>query len=585
MSIDLDRERLLQVNKLEQIRRNPKATDMIPVYRWVRDEKYNYTEHFFLCALIPPNQVERMLSDTSVDNFEADALYGMPSAFESVTENGKREIRYHRYGVENGFEPLVIHRSFPGMKSYYEISEEFRHFHDLYHDKETDEYIKIDSDGNKEIVAVVKPDDIKIRLKEIRQFLAVKEMYLSILFEFNEYSDYSVQELELSKVKTSKVVGLSEHKSQPDPSAVFGDFQSEDLLCWTYSHVDTPGLEPQSGSRLRGRKLIKPLPKSKSGFGDFAEKSERYAEFIVDIDDNGDEVLQTCNPYKLNDFPIKIPDPAWSLNPVHFRKQVLEKYYNEPSKYSVEDSIIRCHSFWSMKIDNHDPDKVCVILKDLHHLPYREQQYWVSYNILPEGGVSETFFRRTVKGEWASSDQPDILFKRSYERLQKACDEYLGWQLLKPLKHGDEYRLHHMRIPTVEEESHFKGLVSDLSSILIERLNEKSLKDLIPVNNRKEIKRGINLLEYVLDSRNIKDTEKHIIFLRSLWDLRTTRSSAHPEILDKKEYERAAAYFALENLNRREAFAKILGEAVELLDFLSSVVRSGILNPQNSENH
>ena len=142
-----------------------------------------------------------------------------------------------------------------------------------------------------------------------------------------------------------------------------------------------------------------------------------------------------------------------------------------------------------------------------------------------------------------------------------------------------------MRIPTVEEESHFKGLVTDLASILIERLNEKSLKDLIPVNNRKEIKRGINLLEYVLDSRNIKDIKKHIIFLRSLWDLRTTRSSAHPEILGKKEYERAAAYFDLDNLNRKEAFTKILGEAVELLDFLNSVVHSGILNFQNSENH
>ena len=586
MSIDLDRERLLQVNKLEKMQQNLKATDMIPVYRWVRDKKYNYIDHFFLCALIPPDRVERMLSDTSVDNFEADALSGMPSAFENVSENGEKQIQYSRYGVENGFEPLVIHRSFTGMiKDYYEISEEFRHFHDLYHDKETDEYIKINSEGNKEIVAVVKPDEVMIRLKEIRQFLAVKEMYLSILFEFNENSEYSVQELELSKVKTSEVVGLDKLTTQPDPSAIFGKFQRMDLLCWTYSHVDTPGLEPQSSSRLRGRKLIKPLPKSKSGFGDFAEKSEHYAEFIVDIDDNGDEVCQTCNPYKLNDFPIRIPDPTWSLNPVHFRKQVLDKYYNEPSKYSVEDSIVRCHSLWSMKIDNHDPDKVCVILKDLHDLPYREQQYWVSYNIPPVGGVSETFYRRMVNGEWASSDQPDILFKQSYEKLRKACDECLGWQLLKPLKTGDEYRLHHMRIPTVEEESHFKGLVSDLSSILIERLNEKSLKDLIPVNNRKEIKRGINLLEYVLESRNIKDIEKHIIFLRSLWDLRTTRSSAHPELLNKKEYERAAAYFNLENLNRKEAFANILGEAVELLDFLNSVVRSGVLNLQNSGIH
>ena len=398
MGIDSDQKRLLQIDKLELIRQNPKATDMISVYRWVRDEKYNYRANFFLCALIPPDQVERMLSDTSVHNYEYDALYGMPSAFESVTENGQKEIKYYRYGIENGFEPLVICRSFPeGMENYCEISEEFRHFHDLYHSRETDEYIKIDSNGRKEVIAAIKPDEAKIRLKEIRQFLAIKEMYLSILFEFNEWSEHSVQELELNKVKDSEIVGLNKPSSRTYPSKIFGEFQRTESLCWKYSHVDTPSLEYQSDSRLRGRKLIKPLPKSKSGFGDYAEQTEQYAEFIVDVDDNGDEVWQTCNPYELNDFPIKDPDPAWSLNPVHFDKQVLEKYYNEYSKYSVEDSIIRCYSFWSMKIDNHDPDKVCVILKDLHHLPYREQQYWVSYNIPPEGGVSETFFDGWLK--------------------------------------------------------------------------------------------------------------------------------------------------------------------------------------------
>ena len=405
MSIDSDQKRLLQINKLEWIRQNPKATDMISVYRWIRDEKYGHINHFFLCALIPPDQIKRMLSNTGIDNYEVDALYGMPSAFESVTEDGKREIRYHRYGVETGFEPLVICRSFPeGMENYCEISEEFRHFHDLYHNKVNDEYIKIDSNGRKEVIAVIKPDEVKIRLKEIRQFLAIKEMYLSILFEFNEWSEHTVQELELNKVKDSEIVGLNKPSSLSYPTEIFSEFQREELLCWQYSHVDTPSLEYQSDSRLRGRKLIEPLPKLKSGFGDYAEQTEQYAEFIVNVDDNGNEVWQTCNPYELNDFPIKDPDPAWSLNPVHFDKQVLEKYYNEPSKYSVEDSILRSGISWSMKIDNHDPDKVCVILKDLHHLPYREQQYWMSYNIPPVGGVSETFFRRMVSGKLSSEN-------------------------------------------------------------------------------------------------------------------------------------------------------------------------------------
>ena len=159
--------------------------------------------------------------------------------------------------------------------------------------------------------------------------------------------------------------------------------------------------------------------------------------------------------------------------------RVLDKYYNEPSKYTVEDSIVRCHSWGSLQIDNHHPDKVCVFLDELGiYLPYTEQLHWRAHNILPEGGVSETFYGRMVQGEWASSDQPDLLFKQGYEQLQKACNECLGWQLLKPLDPGDEYRLQRLRIPTVNEESHFKDLVSDLTSVLIEALNEKRLKRL-----------------------------------------------------------------------------------------------------------
>ena len=435
-----------------------------------------------------------------IDDMKIESSCGMPDAFDCVTENGKTQVKYLRYGNENGVEPLVIFRSFGRIKEdYYEISEEFRHFHDLYHDRKVDKYIKIDDAGNEETVAIVTHDEVQIRLKEIRQFLAVREMYLSILFEFNEYSTYTLEELGLSEIKQR-------------------EFKREGLMCWGYDRLNTPNREFRSDSRLRGRRLIEPLPKSKSGFGSFAEKTEQYSEFIIDVDENEDKVYHTCDPDKLNDFPAENPDAAWKYAPVHFRKQVLDKYYNEPNKYTVENSMVSC-GLWSMKIDNHhSSDKICVLLGELGiSLPYTEQCHWSQpqYNISPEGGVSETFYRRMVKGEWASSDQPDHLFKQSYEQLQEACEECLGWQLLKPLPPGDAYRLQRLRVPTVDKESHFKDSVLDLASILIERLNEKRLED---GNRNEEIKRGINRLEYVLDSRKIKEAKKHIIFLRCLWD-------------------------------------------------------------------
>ena len=562
MSIVADQERLLQKHNLEWIGRKLKATDMVTVYR--RNSMVVRNNYFILSGLISLEQVEQVLSDTKIDSMKIESSGSMPDTFDCEAKDGKTQIKYLRYGNENGVEPLVIRRSFSGIREdCYEISEEFRHFHDLYHDRKTDKYIKIDNAGDEETVAIVTHDEVQIRLKEIRQFLALKEMYLSILFEFNEFSEYFLEELELSEFEQC-------------------DFIRKGLMCWTYDRWNIPVQKFQSISRLRGRKLIEPLPKSKSGFGDFAEES-KYVEFIVDVDENGDEVYHTCDPYKLDDHPGENSDAAWKYNIVHFRKQVLDKYsIGEPSKYYVKNSMVGC-KMWSMKIDDDHRDKVCVFLKELCNLPYSEQMYWKSYNIPPAGSVSESFYRRMVQGEWVNSSQPDILFKQSYEQLQKVCDECLDWQLLKSLSSGDDYRLQRLRIFAVDEESHFKDSILDLANVLIEKLNEERLEVLIPVSKRKDIKRGINRLEYVLDFRKVEGAEKHIIFLRCLWDLRNTRGGSHPELLGDARYKRASAHFDLENLNRPEAFAKILGEAVEFLKFLISVVRSDKLSEKNKE--
>ena len=560
MSIESDRERLLQKHNLEWIRRDLKATDMVIVCR--PNLGKIRSGYFILGGLIPYNLAEEVLSGEHISHV-IENVWVKPSAY---APSGESEIKYFRWGVDEdryGSEPLVIDRQFSKMKEdYLEISEEFRLFHNLYHDKETNTYIKIDDAGNETTIAIVKPDAVQIRLKEIRQFLAIKEMYLSLLFEFNEYSEYSLEEL-----------GIGEFEQC--------DFKRKGLMCWTYDRWDIPVQNFQSISRLRGRKLIEPLPKSKSGFGDFAEEP-KYVEFIVDVDDNGDEVYHTCNPQKLKKVSGENPEAPWDITPVHFRKQVLDKYYGEPSKYTVGDSRVSC-GLWGIKIDNHDPAKVCVLLRDLGiSLPYMEQLHWQAYNIPPEGGVSETFYRRMVKGEWANSDQPEHLFKQNYEQLQKACDECLNWQLLKPLGSGDEYRFQRLRIPVNDEQCHFDDLVQDLQTILIESIDVKGLKELLPEAERMNLKgkRSIEILAAVLSFHSIEDADHRIAFLQKLQTLRS-KGSGHRKGSD---YQRIANYFGVDNLGQREAFAEILKQALDIINFLISVVRGGKLSERNDDN-
>ena len=182
MSIDAARKQLSHARNLAWIGRELRTTDMVTVYRWdSKDVRGNY---FILGGLIPSNLVQDILSGEHISNV-IENVWPEPTAYST---SGESEIEYFRWGVDEdmyGSEPLVIGRQFSGMKeNYIEISEEFRLFHNLYYDKETDTYIKIDDVGNEVKVVIAKPNEIQIRLKEIQQFLAIKEMYLSILFEF-----------------------------------------------------------------------------------------------------------------------------------------------------------------------------------------------------------------------------------------------------------------------------------------------------------------------------------------------------------------------------------------------------------------
>jgi hypothetical protein len=179
----------------------------------------------------------------------------MPGAIEYHEGKNKR-VEYLRYGNDNGIEPLIIDREFYGMRdNYVEICEEFRLFHRLYHDRRQDRYFKHDDSGNEHLVAIVEPNRVRIRLKEIRQFLAIKEMYLSIQFDYHEHSEYTLEELGLKK-------GGRENRG--------------DLFCWGlfYGDLSCSGTD-RTFSRLLGKRLIPPLPKEKSGLWGFAEEEPK----------------------------------------------------------------------------------------------------------------------------------------------------------------------------------------------------------------------------------------------------------------------------------------------------------------------
>lgn len=557
MSIESDRTRLFQEGTLEKLRRELKLTDMVTVYQSYRND---YSRGNIFCALIPSAHLEMALSTVTWDMRIGE---GMPGAYE-YSDGEKQKVEYFRYGNDNGIEPLAIKREFLGIQAaYWEISEEFRLFHNLYHDSKRNEYIKFDDAGNETRVAVVEQDHIRIRLKEIRQFLAIKEMHLSVQFAYVEYSSCTLEEL-----------GMQQGR----------DKQNTELLTWTLFYGDARLSEGRRTlSRLEGKRLFPPLPKSKSGFWGFAEEeAEGKVEFIIDVDENGDDVTYSSDPDSLANFFGANPDAPNYVTAVHFRKQVLDKYFQQPSKYSVEDSLLRCGTLWHLSIDNHHDDKVCVWLGDLGcYLPYQERLHWRSYNIPPEGQISETFFRRQILAEPSDSDRPEHLFIQRYHDLEGISQNFLGWQMLQPLDSNDLHHLQTLRIPASEEQREFDELILSLATILVDSLNMKRLNLLLSEEHKKSLEQGsIARLEAVLTSRDFEDSVEHIDFLRKLQSLRSS-SAAHRK---GRKYRNISKQFDIKSQSLRNVFADILLQAIRFLNYLILVVQSGRLQDINHKN-
>jgi hypothetical protein len=169
--------------------------------------------------------------------------------------------------------------------------------------------------------------------------------------------------------------------------------------------------------------------------------------------------------------------------------------------------------------------------------------------------------------------KPEHIFRRLYDELHEASQKQLGWQWLLPLHTADVHHLQSLRIPATDEQPDFDDVVLSLAKILIDSLNEKSLRKLIPFEKQEAFKdkRGIALLEASLDLNDFEGYDVHTTFLRKLQKLRSSGSAHRKGQTDLK----IAEYFDVENQSLRHVFANILNSASDTLDYFIVLVNGG----------
>ena len=195
--------------------------------------------------------------------------------------------------------------------------------------------------------------------------------------------------------------------------------------------------------------------------------ARNYVEFMIGVDDCGEKVTYTSNPDALANYFGANPNAPNFLTQIHFQQDVLDKYYQKPSKYTVRNGVLHCGHEWGLPMDNNHGDKVCAWLGDLGRIPYDEQLHWRAHNIPPSGGLSEAFYNNQILAVPTDWNRPEHLFRRSYDNLRTVCEKHLGWSLLIPLGPEDSHHLETLRIPSSNEQREFDELVLSLTKTIL----------------------------------------------------------------------------------------------------------------------
>jgi hypothetical protein len=311
-----------------------------------------------------------------------------------------------------------------------------------------------------------------------------------------------------------------------------------------------------------GKKLIKYGPIESCGVWPF-ERKKSYQDYIIG-GDNDDPKQFTCNPDLLANYFGANPDAPHYLTPVYFRKEVMQKYYGA-SEHEISDGHLHRRGAWSLRLDNNSPGHVSVFLGDLGtDLPEKEQIYWKSFNIVPDGRkISKTNFQRSFMGNFFNPENPEHKFRSKYRLLQEAWQEKYGWTLFLPLSKKDEHFLKSIRSMLSNEQSEFDSQILALTKATIDSTNIRDLRKFLGVIDQDS--KAIALIEVLLTKIQAPESSKYLTLLRGIQSVRST-GVAHRK---GTEYDKAIARLDINENNYQAEFDQILFGMVEFFEVIT----------------
>ena len=521
-------ERLYQKEMVAFIKQFPNNGNvMVPVHG--KTKKYG-TDAYFQCRLFP---LEKALEEMENDN--TNNWMGVSPGFMQHSFAGNEENIYSRFNNQYNMEPFIIERNYNdlGQQDEVEVVEEFRLLNNLFFDRNKNEYVDLE---NEITVVKIEDDFVSVHKKYLKRYLSVKEMVMLVHCDSKYFTTYDLN------IEKSSYEESTENK----------------IYTLSINMIDH-----ENYSLLRAKTIIHGCPIKECGYWPYNEQELEFEDYAIAIDEEGNNVMFSSNPSRLSNFINDNSDAPHYLTPVFFKRDVLQKYYAEPNRYSVESGIIRCGTLWSLYIDNESSEYVVAYLGDLgRNLPSREQKHWKTYNIVIDGKLSKSKIMRDFFCRFTSSESPVFIFQNKYEEVNNSYAKKVGYPLFLPLHDDDKYIFSTLRIPLLDSQEEFDNQIRSLVKLIIDSLNEKEIDRSISPGGK--INGSISKLEELFKKGKLSEYEEIVKFLRNLQGLRSA-SVAHKK---GSNYEKFSRTFQLGEMSKIDVFEKIMNQANNFLKYV-----------------
>ncbi len=418
-----------------------------------------------------------------------------------------------------GAEKLIYLRSFEGVKEYsstIEISQKLVHVLDLYYMDERHAYCRLDNYGDIESVISVYDDEhsdpwqrvqaVTIRGRDLATYMALSNTSLVSKFDFTRY-----------------IPGNFSGWDGQDPQT----FQARDLFYWSCvisNHASYANGHIILHTDLTEDDLIKEWKAEED------TSTKQYASFKIYDRKNNCLVESSCGPDHIANYFTK-SDLPWEISPAFFRPEVLNKYKQDPEKYTVHDRSISCRGAWYLKsYDINEAGQVHTYIGYLATLPCEEQSYWKSFNEWPKGSISKRAYQTDILGELSTEDDPLAELKWHVQSLDH--DPPAWWQPRGGALVED------VLCPATDSPKEWADAILALDQLVIEGFFTREFRSIIKANDGTFEKdwRSLKLLEVILSiTEYTEEQAKNLVSpLKELHGLRVL-VKAHSNTKGKQE--------------------------------------------------